>query len=118
MRKKTSTNFLNENIIKNKCSIALVVSLLSGRWKPSILWYLQEHKELTYTNIKAKIPEATDRMLVKQLQELSGDKLIEKIPVAEKTVYVLTTNGLSILPIMEAMEKWGNKYRHINSEMR
>jgi DNA-binding HxlR family transcriptional regulator len=56
-------------------------------------------------------------MLVKQLQELSGDKLIEKTSVAEKTVYVLTANGLSILPIMEAMEKWGNKYRHINAEM-
>ena len=113
MRKKTSTNFVNEQQILESCSMALTISLLSGRWKPTILWHLQK-EGLTYTDLKRKLQGVTERMLVKQLQELEESKLITKKPLADgpnRAVYVLTETGSSIIPLLKQIEKWGDGYK-------
>jgi DNA-binding HxlR family transcriptional regulator len=113
MRKKTSTNFINEQQILESCSMALTISLLSGRWKPTILWHLQKDG-LTYTDLKRKINGTTERMLVKQLQELEESKLIAKKPSADapiRNVYVLTPTGHSIIPVLKQIEQWGDLYK-------
>ena len=114
MRKESSTNFINEKDIHKKCSMALTISLLGGRWKPTILWQLKA-QFLSYTDLKNKVTGATERMLVKQLQELERDGLITKQQTATKKIYALTTAGESLIPLLQMMEKWGDTYKAENA---
>jgi len=117
MRKETSTNYINEKEIHDNCSMALTISLLSGRWKPSILWHLQQG-DLRYADLKKKVPGATERILVRQLQELEKDRLITKQISPEKpvkTTYALSELGHSLIPVLRMIEGWGDKYKHAPS---
>jgi DNA-binding HxlR family transcriptional regulator len=113
MRKESSTNYVNEKQLHTVCNMAFTLSLLSGRWKPSILWHLQ-HEELRYMDLRKKLPDAAERVLVKQLQELEQDKLIVRRELPDKPVkvsYALSELGISVLPLLQAAERWGDTYK-------
>lgn len=113
MRKQTSTNYINEKDIHDRCSMALTISLLSGRWKPSILWHLQ-YGPLRYAELKKKVQGPTERILVKQLQELEKDGLITREMEQEKPVkvtYALSRIGNSVIPLLRQIEGWGDQYK-------
>lgn len=112
MRKRSSTNFINEKKIHETCSMALTISLLSGRWKPTIVWQLK-NTALSYSDLKNKISGATERMLVKQLQELEQSGLIAKEIIANKSKYELTSLGISLIPLLQQIEQWGEAYREL-----
>jgi len=115
MRKETSTNALNERNIKDSCSMAMTVSLLSGRWKPMILWHLGHHP-YRYSALKSKITGSTERMLVKQLQELERDRLIiRKLEKGRppRVTYFLSAEGKALLPLLKQMEIWGDHYKEL-----
>src|SRR5690625_3071901 len=76
MRKKTSTNFLNEKDLVENCGMFYTLSLICGRWKISILASLLDNEVLRYSEIKRKLNNITERMLIKQLKELQEDGLI------------------------------------------
>ncbi|MEC5142043.1 hypothetical protein UNH65_00130 [Chitinophaga sp. 180180018-2] len=94
--------------------MALSISLVSGRWKPTILWYLQQGA-LRYMDLRDSIPDSTERMLIKHLQELEKDGLIirQKQPgvKGKVVVYSLSEMGMSMIPILAQLEKWGSNYR-------
>jgi DNA-binding HxlR family transcriptional regulator len=113
MRKETSTNYTNEKNIHDSCSMALTISLLSGRWKPSILWHLQ-HGALRYAELNKKLQGATERILVKQLHELEKDGLItreEAYGKPLKVTYTLSKLGNTLIPILQQIEGWGDRYK-------
>jgi DNA-binding HxlR family transcriptional regulator len=93
--------------------MALTISLLSGRWKPGILWHLQ-HGPLRYAELNKKVHGVTERILVKQLQELQKDGLInrEEAPGRPiKVTYTLSKLGNSLIPILKQIEGWGDRYK-------
>ncbi|MBQ9211471.1 MAG: winged helix-turn-helix transcriptional regulator [Clostridia bacterium] len=58
-------------------------------------------------------PQATPRMLSKQLKELEEDGVINRIlypVVPPKTEYSLTEIGQTLVPIVDALCKWGEHY--------
>jgi len=60
------------------------------------------------------IPSATRRVLNMQLNELEQHGLISKTVFPElppKVEYQLTSLRLSLLPVIEVMEQWGNTHR-------
>ncbi|MFC3157363.1 winged helix-turn-helix transcriptional regulator [Chryseobacterium arachidis] len=54
MRKKTSTNALNEKLINDSCGMARALSILGGRWKPAILCRLN-HGTMRYGELKKNL---------------------------------------------------------------
>ena len=59
-------------------------------------------------------------MLSLQLNELEKDKIIEKkiYPgIPPKTEYRMTRFGETLTPIILEMDKWGQTYNSINSEV-
>jgi DNA-binding HxlR family transcriptional regulator len=116
MRKKSSTNYVNEKQINTMCNMAFTLSLLSGRWKPSILWHLQQ-QELRYMDLRKKLPDATERVLVKQLRELEQDRLIVRHELTGsrpvKVSYALSETGVSVLPLLQLAEHWGDRYKKV-----
>ena len=55
------------------------------------------------------VPEATPRILSKQLREMELDGLVRKVVYPEvppRTEYSLTEDGFAIIPVIMAMYEW------------
>lgn len=94
------------------CFVEAALNEIGGKWKPLILWVLQDGK-LRFNEINKILPSITQRMLTKQLRELEKDNLVNRKVYAEvppKVEYSLTEKGESVLPILEALCDWGEKY--------
>jgi DNA-binding HxlR family transcriptional regulator len=97
---------------KDVCPMVLVQSLLAGKRKILILWYLSD-KILRFNEIKKKLSDVTQKMLTKQLRSLEEDHLIFRhvYPVIPpKVEYGLTEIGREIIPILEMMHGFGEVY--------
>lgn len=113
MRKITSSNSLNERQINDHCGVAFVISMIGGRWKPTILWQLMGGK-LRYSELKSAINNISERVLAAQLRELEKDKIIERTVypgVPPKVEYEMTTIGKSLQPLLRNLADWGEIYR-------
>lgn len=94
------------------CPVEATLSLIGGKYKPLILWHLIGHP-LHYMELQRLIPRATPKMLSQQLHDLEDCGMIHREVIPEKppkTIYSLTTFGKSILPVLDAMCKWGIGY--------
>ena len=84
---------------------------MGGKWKPLVIFLINQDLN-RFSLLKKAIPDISKQMLVNQLRELEGDKLIERIVFAEippKVLYQLTPKGESLLPIISVMADWGKK---------
>lgn len=96
-----------------RCPLDSTLKILDGKWKSIILCRLME-KEMRYSEILKTLPGCTRRMLSLQLVQLEDDHIIKKeidtsfVPI--KTSYHLTDLGQSLVPIIKAMDNWGQVY--------
>jgi DNA-binding HxlR family transcriptional regulator len=107
--KESSTNYQNKQVILNECPVTFTLEKMGGRWKPLILYQLQQGV-LRYGQLKKSIPGITEKMLVQHLRELEADGLIlrDVKPVVPPHVeYSLTQSGETLTPILNAMAEWG-----------
>lgn len=94
------------------CPIEVTMSLIGGKYKPLILWHLID-RPLHYMELQRKIPTATPKMLSQQLHDLEESGIIHREVIPEKppkTLYSLTDFGQSMIPILDAMCRWGTSY--------
>ncbi|MCY7784024.1 winged helix-turn-helix transcriptional regulator [Bacillus sp. N13C7] len=87
-------------------------TILSGRWKYLILWYLK-FKERRYNEIKTFLGGISQGSLTKQLRELEADGLINRKVYPEvppRVEYSLTSKGEQLIPIIDLMEEFGKKF--------
>lgn len=95
------------------CEKELTLSIIGGKWKMLILWYLGKEGTKRFGELKALIPEITQRMLVNQLRELEEDLIVQRVVypvVPPKVEYSLTKEGESLMPILDSMYNWGKNY--------
>lgn len=105
----------------NECgrSIIYTLSIVGGKWKWIILAILFENGVHRYGQLKKNIPKITHKMLSQQLKELESEKLIhrqEYHQIPPKVEYSLTEKGKTLIPILEAMVIWGDKYKPSSNE--
>lgn len=96
-----------------QCEKELTLSVIGGKWKMLILWHLGKEGTKRFGELKALMPGITQRMLVNQLRELEEDQIVhrEVYPVVPpKVEYSLTTQGQTLMPILESMYEWGKTY--------
>lgn len=96
-----------------QCSFELTLDVTSGKWKLLIIYYLSKQKALRFGELRACLPEITERMLVKQLRALESDMLITRTVfnrVPPHVEYSLTDIGLSLIPVMQQLLSWGEMY--------
>ncbi len=95
------------------CEKELTLSIIGGKWKMLILWHLGKEGTKRFGELKALIPEITQRMLVNQLRELEEDLIVQRVVypvVPPKVEYSLTKEGESLMPILDNMYNWGKNY--------
>ncbi|KKK38196.1 HxlR family transcriptional regulator [Mesobacillus campisalis] len=101
------------------CEKELTLSIIGGKWKMLILWYLGKQGTKRFGELRKLIPDITQRMLTNQLRELEEDLIIDRTVypvVPPKVEYSLTKQGESLMPILEALYQWGKDYKKVNDE--
>ena len=92
------------------CIMTKILSLISGRWKPIIL-YLIKHEVNRFSLLQKRMPLISKKMLTHQLRELEGDELITREIIEPKhpqiVVYYLTEKGRSLRQLIDEMVNWG-----------
>lgn len=104
---------MNQQEEVNSKPFEYTLSLVGGKWKMHILFWLWRRKVMRYSEIKRALKNITHKMLSNQLKELEGDGLIlrkEYPQVPPKVEYRLTDKGDSLMPVLDAMCKWGHQF--------
>ena len=112
MKTECIGDFVKLNGKTYPCTVSLTMDLVGGKWKAVILYHLKDEAK-GYNELRKEIPSVTEMTLSLQLKQLEKDGLVlrkvhgKKPPV--KVIYSLTDFGKSIVPVLEAITKWGNK---------
>lgn len=102
----------NQNKRIHSCPIETCLELLSGKWKPRILWHLHQNEVLRFSELRRKLPGITAKMLTQQLRELERDGLVhrEVYPVVPpKVEYSYSEFGETLRPVLNRIADWGVK---------
>ena len=92
----------------------LALSVIGGRWKIAIIWYLLRQSPLRLSELQKLLPEVNQRMLIRQLRELEEDHIITRVVypvVPPKVEYGLSEIGLSLEPVVTSICDWGDNFR-------
>lgn len=103
-----------ENICRSRQAPFLrTLSMIDGKWKLRILYELACDTTLRYGELKRNLTPITHKMLSTQLKELERDGMLirkEYPQVPPKVEYSLSEKGVSFLPTLDSMCKWGKKF--------
>lgn len=92
-----------------RCPVAATLAVLGGKWTPLILLHLRDRPR-RFNALRRLLPDVTQRMLTLQLRALEGHGVVARTvfeTVPPQVEYRLTERGLTLAPIIEAMEAWG-----------
>ncbi|MEK4562687.1 MULTISPECIES: winged helix-turn-helix transcriptional regulator [Staphylococcus] len=106
----------NGQVLNNK-GFDYTLSLIGGKWKLRILFWLLTEDIMRYGELKRSLQGITHKMLSNQLKELEFDSLIirhEYPQVPPKVEYYLSERGKSLMPALQELCKWGSE--HIEDE--
>jgi DNA-binding HxlR family transcriptional regulator len=95
------------------CPVASTIHVIGGKWKPTILLQLKDGPR-GFNELRRLVPQITQRMLTLQLRALERDSIVVRTvfdtnpPTVE---YAFSRHGLSLGPILEQLEDWGEANR-------
>lgn len=94
------------------CAMDVTMHFIGGKWKTVVLWYLRQDKK-RFSELKALMPQITEKMLSIQLKQLEEDGLIKRTVYTSKpplkVEYALTDFGKSLIPLLNEIAGWGRK---------
>jgi DNA-binding HxlR family transcriptional regulator len=95
------------------CPVRITTEIIGGKWKPLILFYLQDGT-CRFGQLQKLLPGTSKKMLTQRLRELERDDIIHRKVFAQvppRVEYSLTRHGQSLKPILVLMSAWGKKHR-------
>lgn len=102
------------------CAMDITMNYIGGKWKTVVLWYLK-NETLRFGELKKRIPDITEKMLSIQLRALEEDGLILRnvygIKPPVKVEYSLTDFGKTLIPVLNAVAKWGRELGENKGEL-
>ena len=90
------------------------LSLISGKYKPIILYCLMEYEPVRFNQMQRYLGRVADKTLSQNLKELERDGLIHRKMYAEvppKVEYTLTERGSSLVKVLDQLCEWGTQNR-------
>lgn len=95
------------------CGITVANKVIGGKWNAWLIDCIRRGAKRP-SDIHREMYEANPRVLNMGLRELTAFGILSKTIYAEQPMrveYFLTPLGESILPLIDAMERWGNEHR-------
>lgn len=87
--------------------VAAAMEIIGSKWTALILRDLAGD-ECRFADLERSITGLNPRTLSKRLEDLETHRIIEHCPGS--TSYRLTQKGRDLVPVLEAMAAWGDKY--------
>ncbi|WP_447017966.1 winged helix-turn-helix transcriptional regulator [Shewanella algae] len=87
------------------CPAYQVLRLICGKWKPAILFLLQQQPQ-RFSYLKRHLPGVSQKVLTAQLKELEQDGVLTRTlypEVPPRVDYRLSALGMALLPLLEQM---------------
>ena len=100
--------------IRTDCGLHVFKELLNGKWKLMLIYYISE--DIKRPGALQKKIDADRRVMTKQLDELVQHGFVNKFSFdtkIPKVEYQLTALGISLLPLIISLEKWGENNRGV-----
>ena len=95
------------------CPVETTLMLIGDKWKVLILRDLRSGTK-RFGELKKSVSGISQKVLTSNLRDMEGNGILtrEVFPeVPPRVEYTLTDLGQSMMPIMDAMEKWGTEYQ-------
>lgn len=92
------------------CGLDATLRVVSGKWKPLILYFLAQDGPTRYGGLRRAIRDVSDKMLIQQLKELEADDLVKRTDYKEippRVDYSLTPLGFSLAQALVPLCTWG-----------
>ena len=90
------------------------LSLISGKYKPVILYCLMEYEPVRFNQMQRYLGRVSDKTLSQNLKELERDGLIRRKMYPEvppRVEYSLTERGSSLVHVLDRLCDWGIEHR-------
>lgn len=100
------------------CALTAALAAVGGRWKLFVVYRLAEGPR-HFAALRRSLPEVSTKVLVQQLRELQADGLVSRTrsgPVPAQVFYALTPHGGSVLPVAEAIRRWGLAHQAMHAD--
>jgi DNA-binding HxlR family transcriptional regulator len=95
------------------CSIAKALDVVGDRWTLLIVRELLIRGGSRYTDLKDGLPGIATNLLSDRIRELEAASLIRREdapPPVATTLFHLTETGADLLPVLDALGRWGVRY--------
>jgi len=102
------------------CALTAALAAMGGRWKLFIVYRLSDGP-MHFAALRRSLPEISAKVLAQQLREMQDDGLVERKPggpVPAAVVYALAPHGQSLLPLAEAIRRWGGAHQEFHARSR
>jgi len=102
------------------CAMDVSMSLIGGKWKTVVLWYLRKEAK-RFGELRKHCPQVTERMLAITLKQLEEDGMVNRKVYTQKpplkVEYSLTEFGKSCIPMLESIAEWGRMIAKTRGEI-
>ena len=98
----------------NDTGSSYTLSLISGKYKPVILYCLMEYEPVRFNEMQRYLGRIADKTLSQNLKELEKDGLIHRKMYPEvppKVEYTLTERGHTLVAVLDKLCDWGMENR-------
>lgn len=94
------------------CQLDLGLEFIKGKWKALIICHLR-NEPIRFLELQRRIEGITQKILTEQLKALEKEGIILRVVYPEvppRVEYELTEKGRELLPILDSIEEWAEKY--------
>ena len=96
------------------CPVHTTLAVIGGKWKPIILWYLQDRTK-RFNELNREIDGITQKMLAQELKQMEKEGLVLRKAYPEippRVEYSITEYGKTLNPLIKSMNDWGSKHEN------
>ncbi|MFI6082740.1 winged helix-turn-helix transcriptional regulator [Streptomyces sp. NPDC051217] len=93
------------------CGLDAAVAVVGGKWKPMILWALNDGGVLRFGELRRHIEGVSEKVLIQQLRELEADSIVSREVYREvppRVEYSLTELGEALNAALIPLGRWGH----------
>ena len=94
------------------CGLDAAFAVVDGKWKPLILWELQEGPR-RFNELHRSLPGVSQKMLTQHLKELQQHGVVHRESnheVPPRVEYSMTPAGVELLEALEPLSDWAEQH--------
>lgn len=96
------------------CSVTMTVLAIGNKWKLLVIRNLLE-RPWRFNELRKDLEGISQKVLTDNLRSMENDGIVTRTVYPEvppRVEYALSALGLTLKPILSAMEVWGDEYKN------